>query len=314
MDSLLSELTIEIIQKCANCCLFCSSLSSREAKHIIAREDIIEIGRQAKALGLKDISLSGGEPLLHPNIEEIVSTLVSLDLRVSIYTTGIVFDFFETPESFERWNNFDKKAVKLIFGVQSSDETVHDKITRHPGSFYLTKKSIFAAKKDGFTVEVHIVPNRINLSTLESSVEDFISWGIDKVSLLRIVAQGFARIYKNLLIPNQNDAVILREIILKIEEKFQKSGKLRIGIPFSGYIENPKYCNAGESKLIIRYDGKALPCEAFKDESFNEFILGDIKDSKIEVLLSKSKTNIKLSNLKLRITGIETCPAQFLYI
>jgi len=314
MDSLLSELTIEIIQKCANSCLFCSSLSSREAKHIIACEDIIEIGRQAKELGLKDISISGGEPLLHPQIEEIVSTLVSLDLKVSIYTTGVVLDFFERPQSFERWNNFDNNAVRLIFGVQSSDETVHDKITRHPGSFVLTKKSIFAAKRDGFTVEVHIVPNRINLSTLESSVEDFLLWGIDKVSLLRLVAQGFARIYKKLLIIDQNDSIILREIILKIEEKFQKSGKIRIGIPFSGYTENPKSCNAGESKLIIRYDGKALPCEAFKDESFNEFVLGDIKENKIDVLLSKSKTNIKLSNLKLRITGVETCPAQFLYL
>lgn len=313
MNGILSELTIEIIQKCANNCLFCSSLSGRTAKHLIGYKNIIEVGKQAKNLGLKEISISGGEPLLHPEIKQIAHALVSMNLQVAIYTTGIILDSCGVPQSFQGWDDFDKKNTRLIFGVQSSTSTVHDKITGNPGSFSLTKDSIFIAKNKGFTVEAHIVPNKINLSTLENTVHDLILWEVDKISFLRLVAQGYARTNKKQLLLDASETIVLKNIFSELEKKHSNNGNIRIGIPFSGIIEKPKACNAGETKLIIRYDGKVLPCEAFKDEVFNEYILGDIKNDRIEVLLSKSCSNNHLKCLKERITCVETCPAQFLY-
>lgn len=314
MDKILSELTIEIIQKCANSCLFCSSLSGRISNHIISQENVINIGVQAKKLGLNSISISGGEPLLHPDVKHIVSELTSLGLSVSIYTTGIVLDDFRQSQAFHEWDGFEKDSVRLIFGLQSSSEIVHDAITQNKRSFFLTKESMFAAQRQGFPIEIHIVPNKINLPSLSKSVDDFLSWGIERISFLRLVPQGYARKNRNALLLDEKETKVLKNLFSQLNYRCNSHDRIRLGIPFSGIMNSPRTCNAGESKLIIRYDGKVLPCEAFKDEGFNNFILGDIEKDSLKELLEIAGTNTNLFSLKKLINAGETCPAQFLYL
>lgn len=313
MKNTLSELTIEIVQKCANTCLFCSSLSGPFSKHKIAYDDVINVGRQAKELGLEEISLSGGEPLHHLEFERIVNDLVLLGLRVVIYTTGIVLDGNGNSHAYKQWGKLDKNSVRLVFGVQSSSSDIHDKITCNEGSFCLTKSSISSAIADEIPVEVHIVPNKINLHTLDITVCELLSLGINRISFLRLVVQGYARKNKEELLLDQSETEFLKSIFSDIIAKYQNENRIRIGVPFSGVISKPSNCNAGMSKLIIRYDGKILPCEAFKDQIHDRFILGDIKYDALEEVLFRTKNNIDLKNLKNRVTSIETCPAQFIY-
>ena len=40
--------------------------------------------------GIQEISLSGGEPLLHPNIIDIVKYCHDLSIYTTLYTSGIV--------------------------------------------------------------------------------------------------------------------------------------------------------------------------------------------------------------------------------
>lgn len=313
MSKILSELTIEVVQKCANTCLFCSSLSGKFSKHQITIENVINVGTQAVELGLKNISISGGEPLLHPDIKTMVSVLNSLGLDVTIYTTGIVLDGNDHSVVFKDWSGFDKESVRLIFGLQSSSANIHDEITQNQGSFSSTKEAMLCAHGQGFSVEIHVVPNKINLSSIEKSVEDFLDWGIERVSFLRLVAQGYARKNKGKLLLDENENERLKNIFAILSNKYDGHNKVRLGIPFSGLVESPRPCNAGDSKLIIRYDGKVLPCEAFKDECFNNFILGDIRNDLLKDMLNSASSNYDLISLKSLITPIETCPAQLLY-
>lgn len=77
----------EIIQKCPNNCIFCSSNSDFQKNNII---DFQTIKRTIDFFmangGIKEISLSGGEPLLHPNIMQIISYCHHL----GIFTTFIL--------------------------------------------------------------------------------------------------------------------------------------------------------------------------------------------------------------------------------
>lgn len=313
MKPTLSEITIEIVQRCANRCIFCSSLSGKTSKHRITYDEVMNVSKQAKQLGLDEISISGGEPLLHSEITRIVNDIVQLGLRVSIYTTGVILDSQEMSQSFLDWSSFPQKSVRLIFSIQSSNEDIHNNITRNKDSFRLTKQSLIKANREGFNTEVHIVPNKSNLFSLESTVNDLASWGISQISFLRLVPQGFARNNRNLLLLDKPEQKILGQIFSRLTSKNQDIPKLRIGIPFSGVIDQPKTCNAGESKLIIRYDGKVLPCEAFKDEQFSEFILGDIKHDSLDDILNQTFSHLPLKRLKTNLTSPETCPAQLLY-
>ena len=58
-------------------------------------------------------------------------------------------------------------------------------------------------------------------------------------------------------------------------------------------------CTAGE-KLEIRFDGKVLPCAAFKDN--DAFILGDIRHDTLETCLQRAKHHPLLRAMKI-VTG-----------
>ena len=70
------------------------------------------------------------------------------------------------------------------------------------------------------------------------------------------------------------------------------------------------HCNAGESKLIIRSDGKVLPCEAFKDQQHEHFSLGDIsKKYPAGDAWLRRFVRAELQALKTSLPPGETCPS-----
>lgn len=311
MINLLKEMTIEVTQQCPNKCLFCSSFSHRTAKIFIDFDDIVNLGRQSVDLGLERISISGGEPLFHPDINKIIEYLSQIGLKVALYTTGLAPDKIHGSKAYRDWHNFEKENVSLIFNIQSTDPEVHDRLTRHKGSLNKTSTSLKYALKTGLNVETHIIPNKLNIGQIESTVEDLSVLGVNQISFLRLVVQGYAKDNRDLLVLNEKETLLLKNIF-EVLRKNNTSASLRFGIPFSGILDEPKNCNAGENKLIVRYDGKVLPCEAFKDQGFNDYILGDIKTESLSDILMNGSSHTSLRRLKDNTTIYETCPAQLL--
>lgn len=313
MQHQLLDLTLELIQRCPNSCLFCSSLASAESQHQLSLGDIMNVSDQAVSLGLRTIGISGGEPLIHPDIKLIIPMLTQ-KLAVRLYTTGIHFNSEGKAASFSNWESFDSFKTTLIFNIQSTDPKVHDRLTCRNGSLALTEQAVLAAKRKGFRIEAHLVPNIINLDSIESSVADLCRWGIDQVSFLRLVPQGKAELNTSELVLNWDQTCRLKSIMHKLSHVNLGSTKLRFGIPFSGFIDEKLPCNAGVSKLIIRYDGAVLPCEAFKCAPFEAFKVGDIRTNSLREMLATGTCHQQLTALKEKTQFcLESCPAQILW-
>lgn len=87
---MLKDLCFEIIQTCPNNCLFCSSCSGIDKKQIISYELFKKtIDYFMKIGGIEEISISGGEPLLHPDIFRIIRYCKSKNIRTVLFTSGI---------------------------------------------------------------------------------------------------------------------------------------------------------------------------------------------------------------------------------
>lgn len=308
----LTELTIEIVQRCPNRCLYCSSLAGPKAEGIIKREVILDVARQAKELGLETISLSGGEPLLYPELVDLVKELASIDLHVNLYTTGIKMDLGQAVACTD-WSFLPRGESTIIFSLQSADPTLHDSLVSRIGAFDLTHQALLSAISQGYDVETHIVPNRLNLHSLDATVRAAISWGVHRVSFLRLVPQGYACLNIDKLKLSDEDDSTLRQVVQTLASDDEVRSKVRFGIPFSGTLSMPKKCTAAEAKLIVRYDGKILPCEAFKDERFTCMVLGDVHDTSLWDALWNGKVNEALQRAKGYAGGCESCPAQLLY-
>lgn len=88
---MVKDLCFEIIEKCLNNCKFCSSNSNCNKSQIIKFEDYKRvIDYFMNNGGIEELSLSGGEPFLHPDIIKMVEYAKSLNIRTVIFTSGVV--------------------------------------------------------------------------------------------------------------------------------------------------------------------------------------------------------------------------------
>ena len=98
MASMLKDLCFEVIQTCPNKCKFCSSNSSKEKKTIITLEQFKKtINYFIKNGGIGEISISGGEPFLHPDFFKMIEFCKNNGLRTVVFTSGIK-QLSEIPE------------------------------------------------------------------------------------------------------------------------------------------------------------------------------------------------------------------------
>ena len=87
---MVKDLCFEIIESCPNECKFCSSNSCIDKKQIIAFDDFKRvIDYFISEGGIEELSLSGGEPFLHPDIYKMVEYAASFGIRIVIFTSGI---------------------------------------------------------------------------------------------------------------------------------------------------------------------------------------------------------------------------------
>jgi len=195
------------------------------------------------------VNLSGGEPLLHKDIYTLIDWFNKSNIKVNIYTSGIVDDIRYKLLMLKDLFNVNK----IIFPIYSTRETLHNFIT-NTNSFDKTKYAIEFSLSLKLNTEVHIVPMQINLYDLDDTIFDLKGVGIEKINILKLVPQG--RVLENkYLIPDNN---LLGKEMKRLKNRY--NNLIKLGLPF-----NEKHdCIAGKEKLVIQPNGKIIPCESFK--------------------------------------------------
>lgn len=87
---MVKDLCFEIIDKCPNECKFCSSNSCFSKNTMVSFDDFKRvIDYFVSTGGIEELSLSGGEPFLHPDIFNMIKYSKSLGIRTVVFTSGI---------------------------------------------------------------------------------------------------------------------------------------------------------------------------------------------------------------------------------
>src|SRR5215467_6380294 len=81
-------LTYEVSWLCNLACNYCDRHTPMERE--LTHDQIFAVLSEFYALGMRDISLDGGEPLAHRSIAEIVDWLVARQVTVAMNTNGIL--------------------------------------------------------------------------------------------------------------------------------------------------------------------------------------------------------------------------------
>lgn len=99
---MLKEISIEVIRKCPNRCMHCSSFSTENCSEIIPFEIFKEVVTGAKKVGLETICFSGGEPFLHPDIVKMIEYVYAQGLNSYIYSSGIYMNNMNIREPIKK--------------------------------------------------------------------------------------------------------------------------------------------------------------------------------------------------------------------
>jgi len=157
---------IDLTYRCNNNCRHCwlrIPKNSKEKNKELTFEEIKKIVNEAKVMGCRGWSISGGEPLLRPEFADIFDYITSRSNSYSINTNGTLI----TPKIARLLK---KKGSKMI-ALYGADAKIHDHITRTPGSFKAAMRGIAYLKEEkaGFTVQ--IIPMKDNYHQFNDMVK-----------------------------------------------------------------------------------------------------------------------------------------------
>ena len=153
---------IDLTYRCNNNCLHCwlrIPSDSKEKKNELSLEEIKELVDEARQLGCRRWSISGGEPMLRPDFADIFDYITSKSASYSINSNGTLIT---RPIA----KQLKRKGRKMI-DLYGATAEVHDRITRKLGSFAAAMQGFAYLKEAGARFIVQIVPMKNNYHQLQ---------------------------------------------------------------------------------------------------------------------------------------------------
>lgn len=287
----IQDLTLELLQKCHQKCIYCSSGSDKYQNVYLKFETVKKIIDDFSKLGGKTVELSGGEPLLYKYLPDTIDYLKNYDIEIHLFTCCYVPD---KKVNFTLIGEVDKVFVNL----QAPNKDIHDYLTNNPGSYDNVINFINNCKDINMWVGTHMIPLTYNIDEIDEYIKLANYLKIDNVSLLRYVEQGRGR--ESDLKLNPDEILQLHNIINKYyNENNSGNVKFKIGCPldFQFIYKRKKYakpCVSGISRCVIRPNGNVIPCPAFKDTP--DYVAGNVNHDSLENIWMNGEIFKKIRN------------------
>ena len=260
----LREMKLEVTHVCPLACAHCSSDAGSSCTREMKLEDCLRIISEAADLGVRELTFSGGEPLIWADLTDAVRLAVARGIQVHVYTSGNI------PKQQKTLGLLGDIGVgRCVFSLFGATEQTHERITRIRGSFQKTLKALTLAGKTGMETEIHFVPIAENFQQLSEIANLARKRGVERVSVLRFVPQG-----RGLLI-RSHALNRLQNLQLKksIEDLRGNGHNIRTGSPYNFLmLNNQPECCSGIDRLIVGPELHVYPCDAFKQVEAEELV------------------------------------------
>jgi MoaA/NifB/PqqE/SkfB family radical SAM enzyme len=124
------KLFVSVSNKCNLSCDHCMSDSSPHGEQSMSTDNLKQIADEAADMGIFQVTIGGGEPLLYKNLWDVVSYMREKHLGVSITTNGYIVRDLDIE-------NLKKFHIKTNVSIDGSPDT-HNRIRNKPGSYERT--------------------------------------------------------------------------------------------------------------------------------------------------------------------------------
>jgi radical SAM protein with 4Fe4S-binding SPASM domain len=210
---------------------------------------------QVAAMNVRELLLTGGEPLYRPDLPDIIGMMRERSIRWSLNTS--VFPGEAARRAME--------GYPPVFAAVSLDgpEHVHDRIRGVPGSFARCMDAIdWYARITAGNVAAGTTLSRLNFAALEETFRAVLRSGAGSWGVHLVFPEGRARGRRDLLLDGREVKKLLRFVERK-RRLFRVAMADEVG--YTGAMEpllrdSPFFCGAGRTQCVILSDGEVVPC------------------------------------------------------
>jgi len=259
MDAKPLWLLAELTYKCPLQCPYCSNpldFAGSRFKQELTTDEWSRVFREAKALGVLQLGLSGGEPLLRPDLESLVATAHEQGLYTSLITSAHRL-------SKDRLAALKRAGLDHVqISIQAADAELSDRIA---GTKAFTDKlaAYHFTKELGFPLTVNVVLHRENLHQVEALIRLAESLGAERIELANTQFYGWAFHNRDALMPTKAQLDAAWQVVVR--ERARLGTTLEIVWVLPDYHEQfPKPCMGGWARayLTVTPGGEVWPCHA----------------------------------------------------
>jgi len=173
-----------VTQACNLKCIHCYAKATYgPAKNELTQEEGLALLKDLKDFGVPVVLFSGGEPLMRPDLMELVEWTVNNGMRAVISTNGTLI----TPEVARRLKDFGLSYVGIsLDGTQKT----HDKFRGQPGAFAAAMAGVTNCQAAGLKVGLRFTINRLNYREVPAIFDLVEKYHIPRICFYHLVYTG----------------------------------------------------------------------------------------------------------------------------
>lgn len=291
-----NDLWIHVTDTCNMHCPFCYSSSGSKGVQKLELEKILKFVSGIPHDQRNTVIISGGEPLLYPELPELVKELKAMNFRITVISNGTV--------EHEKYDEIMPYITTLQISIDGAEEEIYQN-TRGKGNYHKAVSTLDHAFEFGMSnIVVSFTTNKYNIDSIQDMAEFARKHHVNHLHITKIIPSGRANDIMDKIVPTaaEYSAAISRlsaaliatnqkieamhhaeEIFLE-EDRQTKFVTLTVSSdPVTKTLKQTKIttCSLGCGTLSIGYDGNIYPCGCLQ---VPELQLGTIDESITEIM------------------------------
>ena len=251
-------LLAEVTYRCPLHCAFCYNPTDydKHTKNELSTEQWIQALRDARKMGALQLGISGGEPLLRDDIEDIVIEAHKLGYYSNLITSGVGL----TEKRIQAFKEGGLDHIQL--SMHDITEDISNFIT-DTRTFELKKKVAGMIKAHGYPMVLNVVIHRYNIDHVDKILEMAEALGADYVELANTQYYGWSLVNRSQLMPTREQLDRAEAATNAFRERVGNKMKVFFVVP-DYFSDRPKKCmnGWGEVFMIVTANGDVLPCHS----------------------------------------------------
>jgi len=251
-------LLAELTHRCPLGCPYCSNPLALDK-----RDDELDaaiwarVFREAAALGVLQVHLSGGEPAARRDLPDIVKSTHEAGLYSNLITSAVGL----TSQTLAALAESGLDHVQI--SIQDSDEASADHIAGYKGASARKRAIAGEVVRLGLPLTINMVVHRANIDRIEAMVALALSLGASRIEIAHVQYYGWALKNRAALMPTREQVDAAARQVESLRARHRGQIVIDAVVP-DYYARFPKPCIGGWGRrsLNVTPAGKVLPCHA----------------------------------------------------